>query len=181
MECYACDNQATRQCRRCSRVYCELHGGDVCAECLRPTSALPSFNLYRGSLLVLLVGTAIALWLLVRPPGESSSPDVVLAQFTPTQVIATLQPTATATPPVTATPATRTPTTRTPGPGGTPRATATVEPRIYIVQDGDTLSSIAEATAPPGTDSFVYSVQIALENDLEEGEILDPGRRLILP
>ena len=80
MNCYACANEATSQCKRCGRFYCDAHGDALCAECLKPASALPSFTLYRGSLLALLVGTAFALWLLVRPPGgsEESSPAVVL-------------------------------------------------------------------------------------------------------
>ena len=88
MDCYACSNEASRQCRRCSRVYCEVHGGDLCAECLSPTSALPSFNLYRGSLLALLVGTAIAIWLLVRPPGGGDSPGVIITDLgTPSPIV----------------------------------------------------------------------------------------------
>src|SRR3990172_4538659 len=87
MECYACANQATRQCRRCARIYCELHGGDLCAECLSPASALPSFNLYRGSLLALLIATAVALWLIVRPPGSGDGREVVITQVTPTSIV----------------------------------------------------------------------------------------------
>src|ERR1700694_1972257 len=87
MEGYACSNKATRQCRRCARVYCELHGGDLCAECLSPASSLPSFNLYRGSLLALLIGSAIAMWLIVRPPESSSGNQILLSQLTPTTTI----------------------------------------------------------------------------------------------
>ena len=97
MECYACDNSATRQCRRCARVYCEIHGGELCAECLNPASALPSFNLYRGSLLALLVGTAVALWLLVQPIGGGSEPIVVIADITPTTEVTNVPTTPTRT------------------------------------------------------------------------------------
>jgi len=62
MNCYACANEATSQCKRCGRPYCDAHGDALCAECLKPASALPSYTLYRGSLLALLVGTAFALY-----------------------------------------------------------------------------------------------------------------------
>ena len=48
---------------------------------------MPSFNLYRGALLAMLVGTALAVFLIVRPPGESgdAAPVVVNnARATPT-------------------------------------------------------------------------------------------------
>jgi hypothetical protein len=172
MECYTCDNQATRQCTRCSRVYCELHGGDLCAECLRPAGALPSFNLYRGSLLALLIGTAVALWLIVQPPGDGGGESVVLAGTTPTTVPTpasespTIEPTGT----ITASP-TRPRATRTPTP----------EPRVYIVQDGDTLSSIAEANVPPGGDPVNYANRIAQANNLDPDGVINPGDELILP
>ncbi len=67
MNCYACANEATSQCHRCGRLYCDEHGDALCAECLKPSSALPSYTLYRGSLLALLVGSAFAIWLAGRP------------------------------------------------------------------------------------------------------------------
>src|SRR3989304_2572235 len=96
IQCSACDNQATHQCRRCARVYCDLHGGELCAECMSPASSLPSFNLYRGSLLALLVGTAVALWVIVRPPGSGGGGEVIIFQVTPTAIVS--QGTRTATP-----------------------------------------------------------------------------------
>jgi hypothetical protein len=180
MECYACDNQAARQCRRCARVYCELHGGDLCAECLRPASALPSFNLYRGSLLALLIGTAVAIWLLVQPPGSGSSEPVVIPGFTPTDITTEevdQTPTSAASPTAAA--------TRPPTPGATaavtPAATATPEPRIYLVEDGDTLLSIAAATAPPGVGAADYAALIAAANGISSDALINPGEELILP
>ncbi|HXK34822.1 MAG TPA: hypothetical protein VNM91_12510, partial [Dehalococcoidia bacterium] len=77
MNCYACDGTATNACKRCAKPYCDDHGNATyCAECLQPASALPSFNLYRGALLVMLVGSAVAVFLLVRPPGETTSAPV---------------------------------------------------------------------------------------------------------
>ncbi len=174
MECYACDNQATRQCRRCSRVYCELHGDDLCAECLHPASALPSFNLYRGSLLTLLVGTAIALWLLVRPPGQGGGEEITIAQLTPTSVAS----------PAVATPSTPTASEQgTPGPSATvtPGAAATTTPQTYTVQEGDTLFDIAQRYAPPDVELFEYAAQIAILNGIGEGDDISVGQTLVLP
>ena len=172
MECYACANEATRQCPRCARVYCEVHGGELCAECLNPASALPSFNLYRGSLLALLVGTAVALWLLVQPPGEGDSRQVLLP-LTPTisvtQVLSTLTPaTRTAVPEAETT--------------GTPAASASPETRTYVVQPGDTLLDIADSFAPPGIDPVDYAQQIASASGLSSvNDPINPGDELVLP
>lgn len=172
MECYACANEATRQCPRCARVYCEVHGGELCAECLNPASALPSFNLYRGSLLALLVGTAVALWLLVQPPGEGDGRQVLLP-LTPTisvtQVLSTSTPaTRTATPEAETT--------------GAPAETASPEPRTYVVQPGDTLLDIADRFAPPGIDPVDYAQQIASASGLSSvNDPINPGDELVLP
>ncbi|MEX0786156.1 MAG: LysM peptidoglycan-binding domain-containing protein [Dehalococcoidia bacterium] len=181
MECYACENEATRQCRRCARVYCEVHGGDLCAECLNPASALPSFNLYRGSLLALLVGTAVALWLIVRPPTSSDSSGGVVLPLTPTAVVTEViaTPTSDETPDIT-----------TPTPGATPRPTRTQEPepteepevREYVVQSGDTLLGIAELFAPAGVDPVTYAANIAAASGLSSvEESITTGQVLILP
>ena len=177
MECYACENEATRQCRRCARVYCEVHGGEFCAECLSPASALPSFNLYRGSLLALLVGTAIALWLLVRPPGpgESGEPEILIINVTPTSIVTDV--------PLTITPPSPTPDARTmtPEPSPEPGETDTPEPRIYIVEQGDTLTSIADEFAPPGVDPTDYAAQIADANGISVDDPIRPDDELVLP
>ncbi len=194
MECYACSNEASRQCKRCSRLYCEVHGGDLCAECLDPSSALPSFNLYRGSLLALLIGTAIAIWLLVRPPGAGDGPGVVLTDFTPTVIVTQVIDTETPLPDETP--------ERTPDetPDGTPDddeetptpdAIETEEPdptdvpglRTYEVASGDTLFGIAEQFAPPGVAPPEYAVDIAEANDLGDIDdaIINPGDVLVLP
>ncbi len=181
MECYACSNEAARQCRRCARVYCELHGGDLCAECLSPASSLPSFNLYRGSLLALLIGTAVAIWLLVRPPGGDSGGQVIISEVTPTSIVTAVVSTET---PVSLTPqATRTPgarTTPTPDATATPAAPAVTE---YVVQSGDNLYGIAELFAPPGIAFPDYAVDIAEANGLGDisTAIINPGDVLVLP
>ncbi|MCI0777038.1 MAG: LysM peptidoglycan-binding domain-containing protein [Chloroflexi bacterium] len=186
MECYACSNEASRQCKRCSRLYCEVHGGDLCAECLDPSSALPSFNLYRGSLLALLIGTAIAIWLLVRPPGAGDGLGVVLTDLTPTVIVTPFVDTAT--PPPDETPA-GTPDdeeeTLTPDAAETeePEPTDTPGLRTYEVQSGDTLLGIAERFAPPGITPFDYAADIAEANDLGDVNtaIINPDDVLILP
>ncbi len=182
MDCYVCENEATRQCRRCARVYCEVHGGDLCAECLNPASALPSFNLYRGSLLALLIGTAIALWLLVQPPGSGGGGEtqIGIINLTPTLIV-TEEPIGTPeTPP--------SPTAETPAATGspTPEPTATVEEtpeqRTYVVQSGDTLTAIAEQFAPAGVDPFDYAEQIASASGLSSTtELITTGQVLVLP
>jgi hypothetical protein len=176
MQCYACDHQATRQCRRCARVYCELHGGDLCAECLSPASSLPSFNLYRGSLLALLVGTAVALWLIVRPPGSGSGDEVIISQVTPTAIVSQGTRTPAPASPTAATSTVAAVTT------GTPEPAATAAPREYFVQSGDTLTGIATQFAPPGVDPFVYAQQIAAASGLSSvNEPIITGQRLVLP
>ena len=69
MDCYLCDQEATQRCPRCDNPYCSDHGEDLCADCLNPINAAPSGAFFRASLFALLVGSVLALWLLVRPPG----------------------------------------------------------------------------------------------------------------
>jgi hypothetical protein len=174
MKCYACTEETENQCRRCGRPYCEAHGDDLCNECLKPASALPSFTLYRGSLLALLVGTALAVWLIVRPPGSSneSSPNVALpgmpqAQESPTPAIS---PTAEGTAAARATP--------------TAEATATPsEVQAYIVQEGDTLYDIAQRYLPPGEDLGDFVVRIADFNGLGDPDeaVIRPGQIIQIP
>ena len=176
MECYACDNSATRQCRRCARVYCEIHGGELCAECLNPASALPSFNLYRGSLLALLVGTAVALWLLVQPIGGDSEPIVVIADLTPTTEVTVVPRTPTNTPVVTSTPEPSATSAMV-----TPEETATPAVTSYTVEPGDSLQSIAERFKPEDVTTVEYAGQIASANGISVGDVIMVGQVLELP
>ncbi len=147
MTCFACDQEPTQQCPRCGRPYCDEHGEDVCDACLEPASGLPSVTLYRGSLLALLIGTFLAVWLILQPPGNTVDSAAAPVVVTPTEpaVIQT-----TATPPVGIT---TTATAGTPPAGNTPAApTATTAPAQatpasagtteYTVQAGDTLFDI---------------------------------------
>jgi hypothetical protein len=142
---------------------------------------LPSFNLYRGSLLALLIGSGIAIWLLVQPPGEGSSDTVVLAGTTPTTFLTPVEETITPTDGGGPTP---TRPAATPTRQGTPTRvppTATPAPVVYIVQEGDTLLSIAEANLPPGGTLSLYANRIAQENGLEPDAVLAVGTELVLP
>src|SRR3972149_3611207 len=74
LTCFACEREPTQQCPRCGRPYCDDHGEELCDACLEPASGVPSFTLYRGSLLALLVGTALAVYLLIQPSsGDEGS------------------------------------------------------------------------------------------------------------
>jgi nucleoid-associated protein YgaU len=153
-----------------------------------PTSALPSYRVYRGSLIALLIGSVFAVWLLVRPGGEadqagpSSALAAVLPSGTPTRA-ATAQPTVapsgtpagSATPGGTATPA-PTPTS-TPTPPPTPSPTT---PSSYTVRSGDTLFSIAEQFRG-GTPLATYVNRLYQLNNLGENSLLSLGDVIKLP
>jgi hypothetical protein len=180
MKCYACDKDAVQECRRCGRLYCSDHGGELCAECLRPASALPSYALYRGSLLALLIGTAIALWLLLKPPEKAS-------ESVPSLIVPTQAATVTARPspmtPTTATPLTGTPAATPAGtPATTPATTATPGVNEYTVEEGDSLFGIAEKFLPPGEAIGDFAQRIAEANGLSpEDPLLQPGQTLRIP
>jgi len=166
MKCYSCTNDATQECRRCGRLYCDEHGDELCAECLKPSGALPSFLLYRGSLLALLLGTAVALFLLLRPPEEASQSGFTIVEPTPTTAVA------------------RTPTAGTPA--ATPTVIASVTPTPgavqYTVQEGDTLFDIAAQFQPPGESLTDYADRLAAANGLDPSNpLLHPGQTLTIP
>lgn len=179
MDCYSCDHVAINACKRCAKPYCEDHGNvQYCSDCLKPASALPSFNLYRGSLLVMLVATALAVYLIVRPPGETKGALAVVGRSTATATAENGQGQRTVeaqTPAGTTTPA------------GTPTPdislTPTVSPFIeYVVQDGDSLYAIAEANLPPGDDVTQYAIAIANLNGFTvEEPLISVGETLLLP
>jgi hypothetical protein len=203
VNCYSCDAAATNACKRCARPYCDDHGNaQYCADCLKPASALPSFNLYRGSLLVMLVGTAVAIVLIMRPPSETkgaspvivgrSSPTATITGETPTAgvttgtpqpegsaIAASGTPGASATPGAQATPGTPT----TPVAAETPAPSPTASPfNEYVVQEGDSVASIAEAMLSPGDDLTAFENAIIALNNLDATDpILHPGQKLLLP
>lgn len=162
-------------CKRCAQPYCGDHGNaQYCADCLRPASALPSFNLYRGALLTMLVGTAVAVFLLVRPPGETNSASpIFVGRAVPTESDGDATPSVQAeTPRATSTPSTPTPE---PSPTESPFAE-------YIVQEGDSLFSIADANLPAGDDPVSFAEAIANLNGLDIDEpLINAGDTLLLP
>lgn len=162
MKCFSCAKDATHECRRCGRLYCDEHGDELCALCLKPAGALPSFLLYRGTLLALLLGTVVALWLLLKPPQEASQSTFNIVQPTATTVAA------------------RTPTSEASvTPAGSPTATPTVGVIDYTVQQGDTLIDIATRYLPPGMSINDFMWQIATHNGLDPANpILHPGQIL---
>lgn len=168
MTCFACEQEPTQQCPRCGRPYCDDHGEEVCDACLEPATGLLSFTLYRGSLLALLIATALAVWLILQPPGDSADSAVAPQIITPTlapapQVTPTPPGDATQAPLVEetplATPSEPAGTEPTPGPGGT---------TSYTVQGGDTLFGICSNLSS-------LDPQECVDRVLELNSITDPG------
>lgn len=174
MDCYLCDNEASQRCPRCGNPYCGDHGEDLCADCLNPVNAAPSGAFFRASLLALLLGSVLALWLLVRPPGlPGDSSGIVIPEASPQP--ATPSPTITPTgTPVTSATAEPTPT---PTAVPTPTAEPTEEPPApteYTVVEGDTWYGIAEAYG-------VDAESLAAYNGLTLDDLLQPGQVLTIP
>lgn len=200
MQCFACNNPATQQCHRCGKLYCDAHGDNLCAECLSPVSAAPSPTIFRGSLLALLAGTVVAIWLLVRPPelpgegeveqlAELPTPTATAEELAPTVTVVppgeTVEPLETPTPVVTPTPTptatgtapagegTETP-TPTPEEGGCPPGTTLEDGNcIYVVQTGDTPGGIAER--------FGITLEALRNANGLTGDLIQVGQRLIIP
>ena len=173
MDCYLCDNEASQRCPRCGNPYCGDHGEDLCADCLNPVNAAPSGAFFRASLLALLLGSVLALWLLVRPPGlPGDSSGVVIPEASP-------QPTTPAASPTPATPVAGATAEPTPTAAATPTAvpTPTAEPPApieYTVVDGDTWYGIAEAYG-------IDAESLAAANGLTLEDIIQPGDVLLIP
>ncbi len=188
MDCYACDREATQRCSRCGNGYCAGHGDGaaaggqalstgpgraLCAECLDPVNATPSSATFRVSLFALLGVSVLALWLLVRPPplpGESSGSIRPLPTTSP---IFTTQPTASpaASPGVSATPAASA--GATPEPTPEPTAAGPIE---YVMQEGDTVSGVAEAYGISYLDLLAFNGLTE-----EEAQVLQPGDVILIP
>lgn len=178
MTCFACEQEPTQQCPRCGRPYCDDHGEDVCDACLEPSSGLPSFTLYRGSLLALLIGTALAVWLILQPPGDGANSAAATQIVTPTQPAAA-QPTPTTQPAIGGGNAT-------PGAQSTPASSPTTPPAeetpespdttTYTIQAGDTLLGICSnlSTLDPTecVDQVLSINSITLETNLAPGDTL---------
>lgn len=157
MQCFRCDQEAVQECPRCGALYCDDHGDALCARCADPVLAVPSYRVFRGSLLALLVGSLVAVWLLVLPPSgaDQDRPPSSIAGIVPTAAAPKTTTTAAASGAPAATAAASSGTTGASGASGaaatpTPTASATATPRptpannTYTVKPGDTLTGIAD-------------------------------------
>lgn len=204
MQCYACTDDAVRECPRCGALYCDDHGDAMCARCMDPAEALPSYRVYRGSLLALLAASVFAVWLLVRPIDgndlDGTNLDGGASVLAPT---GTSQPSGDETPPGSDadgdstdgdgtnsdgtggdTPGVTTPTpTPTPTPTAVPTETPepTNGPQTYTVQPGDTMLLIAELFAAPGADLTIYADEIAAANGITDQSLISIGQVLVIP
>jgi LysM repeat protein len=182
MQCFRCDQAAVQECSRCGAVYCDDHGDSLCERCLDPASALPSYRVYRGSLVALLIGSVFAVWLLVRPGGDTDQvgPQAALAAVlpSPTATRAPAAPTTTSksgeTPALAPTP-TAPPPASTPAPAPTP-----AENRTHTVRAGDTLTSIATQYRG-GTDLSTFLSRIYSLNGLTEQSLISVGDVIRIP
>ena len=179
--CFACDREPTQQCARCGRPYCDEHGAELCDACLEPASGVPSFTLYRGSLLALLIGTALAVWLLVQPDGGSGEgalggPIVV----TPTAVTGAVDTPAGGTTDPTPGDATEATPTPEPGAGETPAAGGG-DTLTYTIEPGDTLFAICLAVGPATLSAQECVDQVMALNGLADENSIIPGDELEIP
>lgn len=200
ISCFACDKEPTQQCPRCGRPYCDDHGEELCDACLEPASGVPSFTLYRGSLLALLFGTLLAVWLLIKPPETSDAlrPEVVPTQTAVVQANTTPPPNTTvvtngspvATRPATTTTAgagttptgptaTRPATTTTPAAGTTPGAGGSTN---YTVVSGDTLGAICEKVKPASmTNADCVTQIVSLNGFSSDSATINVGQVIKVP
>jgi LysM repeat protein len=173
MDCYLCDNEATQRCPRCGNPYCGDHGEDLCADCLNPVNATPSGAFFRASLLALLLGSVLALWLLIRPPGlPGESTGVNVPEATPLPAQGTSTPAPTTTP--TRTPVASATAAPTPTPTPAPTAEPTPAPIEYTVVDGDSWNLIADAYG-------IDAATLAAYNGFTLEDLLQPGQVLTIP
>jgi LysM repeat protein len=178
MTCFACENEPTQQCPRCGRPYCDEHGEDVCDSCLAPASGLPSFTLYRGSLLALLVGTALAVWLLIQPPGGESNAPQTGTIITPTPE-ASVETTPGVSETIVLGGSPITGETQTPGAQETPEPTT--GSNEYTVASGDALSAICERVKPASMTVSDCVDQVVALNNLSSPDDIAVGQTLTLP
>lgn len=143
--CHYCKRPAEEECPACGRFYCGEHGEDVCIRCLAPEAAIPSATVFRGSLLLLVIASVVALFLWIDPPRQGPGSSPVIATVTaPGQALgATATPTPSVAPGGSASPAAST--TQTAPATASAAATTTTAANSYTVVAGDTLETIAKA------------------------------------
>lgn len=186
MDCYYCDSQAVQECARCGALYCDEHGDALCQRCLDPARALPSYRVYRGSLVVLLVGTVFAVWLLVKPPSsdaDSPLPASISGALSTAVASPEAGPKSTvkgAAGPV-GTAAGPPPAATAPATGATPATkAATVAPTVieHRVEPGDTLSSIATRYRPDGKPLADFIDEIQKANGIADAASIRIGQTI---
>jgi len=182
VQCFKCDQDAVQECPRCGALYCDDHGDALCDRCMDPVLAVPSYRVFRGSLVALLVGSVIAVWLLVLPPsvGDRDQPPSSLSGIVPTATA----PRQTGTPGASATPAgggtaastaSATAAAGSPSPSATPTPSPTPSPTptatTYTVKSGDTLIGIADQFGTT-TDAIQRANNIDSPSGLQIGQVL---------
>lgn len=138
--CHYCNRPAEDECPVCGRFFCAEHGDDVCVRCMSPEAAIPSATVFRGSLLILVVASLVALFLWIDPPREPTIGGAVVSTVTASNAPGT-GPTATPTPSVVSGVAGTSTTTAA---AATASASSTAAANTYTVVDGDTLFTIAQ-------------------------------------
>lgn len=101
---------------------------------------------------------------------EVPTPEVLVAGPESGETPSTTEPQATPIPEATATPLPP----PTPEPTATPAATPTPAPREYVIQDGETLSEIAEANG-------LTTAELAEYNEIDEPDSVQSGQTIIIP
>lgn len=193
MECFRCDQEAVQECPRCGALYCDEHGEALCERCSDPALALPSYRVYRGSLLALLAGTVFAVWLLVRPPAtiDADGPLPALLAGVIATPVATMtgdddQPPQGAVAPDTPQPITAPAATATLEATAAPAATAppsggAIAIREHTVAAGDTLYSIADLYLPGDKNLVTFMEEIIVFNDVSDEDSIVPGQVIRVP
>ncbi len=183
MQCFKCDQDAVQECPRCGALYCDDHGAELCDRCMDPVLAVPSYRVFRGSLAALLVGSIVAVWLLVLPPSSADRDQTPSALSGVVPTAAASKSTAAASPTAAASSTAR-PGSPTPGASGTPAGTATPSASptpsatptstTYAVKSGDTLTGIADqfGTTPEA---------IQRANNITNATGLQIGQQLTIP
>ncbi|MDA1241474.1 MAG: LysM domain-containing protein, partial [Chloroflexi bacterium] len=140
-------------------------------------------KVYRGSIGALLIGSIVAVWLLVLPPAaaDQDGPPAALAGVVQT-VTVTPTPEVTPVPGGEATPAAGTPTaTPEPTETPTPTPTETVAQETYTVQSGDTLFLIASRYTSDNAEIDRLATAIAQANGITDPSSIQVGQVLIIP
>ena len=192
MECFLCDQDAVQECARCGALYCDDHGEALCERCSDPALALPSYQVYRGSLLALIVGSVFALWLLIRPPGgddlDAAAESLPPIAGTPVALAPAIDPPSAVTPAPTpssdstpSTPVADADETPAPTPTSSPASTLPQRATEYTVQPGDSLILIAEQLIEPGGDVDAFVLEIVDLNGITDSALIEIGEVLQIP